>query len=67
MNETGLGPEISRIVTVLAWALVMALGGLILIGILGGDASVRLTLTHIIETLVGVFIGLAAARMGTRM
>ena len=63
MSEGNLSPEISRIVSVLAWALVLSLAGLIAMGIVGGDPSVRLTLTHIIETLVGVFIGIAAARL----
>jgi hypothetical protein len=58
-----LAPVLARIVSVLAWALVLSLAGLIVLGVFGGDPSVRLTLTHIIETLVGVFIGIAAARL----
>ena len=63
MTADDLSPVLARIVSVLAWALVLALAGLIAMGIVGGDPSVRLTLTHVIETLVGVFIGIAAARL----
>ena len=57
------GPVISRIVSVLAISLVVSITGLIAIGLAGGDPSVRVTLTHVIETLLGVFIGVAAARL----
>lgn len=57
------GPVISRIVSVLATSLVVSIGGLIVLGLVGGDAGVRATLTHVIETLMGVFIGIAAARI----
>lgn len=57
------GPIISRIVSVLAISLVVSIAGLIALGLAGGDPGVRLTLTHIIETLLGMFIGVAAARL----
>jgi hypothetical protein len=62
-HDTELGPVLERIVAVLAYALLLALAGLIVLGVAGGDAGVRMTLTHVIETLVGVFIGIAAARL----
>jgi hypothetical protein len=57
------GPVITRIVSVLAVSLVISIAGLIVLGLAGGDAGVRATLTHVIETLIGVFIGVAAARL----
>jgi hypothetical protein len=65
-GNADLGPAVERIVSVLAYALLFAIGGLIVIGILGGDPGVRMTLTHIVETLVGVFIGIAVARLAPR-
>lgn len=57
------GPVIGRIVSVLAVSLVVSIGGLIAIGLAGGDPAVGATLTHIIETLLGMFVGVAAARL----
>jgi hypothetical protein len=65
-GNADLGPAVERIVSVLAYALLFAIGGLIVIGIVGGDPGVRMTLTHIVETLVGVFIGIAVARLAPR-
>ena len=62
-TDVDLGPILGRIITVLAYTLVLAIAGLIAIGIFGGDAGVRMTLTHVIETLVGVFVGIAMARL----
>lgn len=58
-----LAPTVQRIISVLSLALLVSIAGLILIGVAGGDAGVRATLTHVTETLIGVFIGLAAARL----
>lgn len=55
---------ISRIVSVLAVTLVLALVGLVVTSF-GGDQATRATLTHVIETLVGVFVGIAAARLAS--
>lgn len=65
-DNAELGPVIERIVSVLAYALLFAIAGLIAIGLAGGDPGVRMTLTHIAETLVGVFIGIAVARLAPR-
>jgi len=62
-TDASIGPLISRIVSVLALTLLLSLGGLVALGLFGGDPSVRSTLTHIIETVVGVFVGIAAARL----
>lgn len=62
-NPADPGPVISRIVSVLATSLVASIVGLILLGLADGDPAVRATLTHVIETLLGVFIGIAAARL----
>ena len=62
-DDPSVGPLISRIVTVLAVSLVLSLGGLVALGLFGGDPAVSTTLTHLIETLTGVFVGIAAARL----
>lgn len=43
----------------------MSIAGLVAIGMLGdaGDPQVRGTLTHIVETVIGVFVGIAAGRL----
>ena len=64
-EEVPVGRLVSIIVSVLAIALLVALSGLVLIGATGGDAEVSTTLTHIIETLLGVFIGIAAGRLAS--
>lgn len=65
-EAAALAAALERIVSVLAYTLLIAVGGLIVIGVVGGDAGVRMTLTHVIETLVGVFIGIAVARLSPR-
>ena len=54
---------VANIITVLATVLVISLGGLVALGLFDGDAGVRETLTHIAETVIGVFIGIAAGRI----
>lgn len=61
--EVPISRLVSNIVTVLAAVLVMSLAGLVALGLFDGDAGVRSTLTHIAETVVGVFIGIAAGRI----
>ena len=56
---------IANIISVLAVVLVLSLLGLIALGIVDGDAGVRSTLTHIAETVIGVFVGLAAGRLAS--
>jgi hypothetical protein len=60
-----VGRLISVIVSVLAVSLLVALSGLVVLGVSGGDQAVRTTLTHVIETLIGVFIGIAAAKLAS--
>jgi hypothetical protein len=64
-DELPIGRLISTIVSVLAVALLLSLGGLVVLAVLGGDPGVRATLTHIIETVLGVFIGIAAGRLAS--
>lgn len=64
-EEVPVGSLVSTIVTVLAAALVLSLGGLVVLGVAGGDASVRATLTHVVETVLGVFLGIAAGRLSS--
>lgn len=58
-----VGRLVSIIVAVLAAALLISLGGLVVLGAVGGDAGISTTLTHIIETVLGVFVGIAAGRL----
>lgn len=62
-DEIPIGPLVSTIVTVLAATLVLSIGGLVLLGLAGGDPAVRGTLTHIAETVIGVFVGIAAGQL----
>ncbi|MGH7751437.1 MAG: hypothetical protein ACREN5_01360 [Gemmatimonadales bacterium] len=64
-DEVPVGPLVSAIVTVLAGALMLSLAGLVVLGLTGGDASVRATLTHVVETVLGVFLGIAAGRLSS--
>lgn len=64
-QELELPGVIANIVRVLALVLVLSLAGLVALGLFGGDPSVRGTLTHVVETVVGVFIGIAAARLAS--
>ena len=64
-DDVPIGRLVSTIVSVLAVALVLSLGGLVALGLFDGDAAVRETLTHIIETVLGVFIGIAAGRLSS--
>lgn len=64
-DEVPIGQLISTIVAVLAVTLVLAIGGLVALGLAGGDAGVRETLTHIAETVLGVFVGIAAGRLAS--
>lgn len=62
-EEVPVGRLVSVIVAVLAAALLLSLGGLVVLGVVGGDAGVSTTLTHIIETVLGVFVGIAAGKL----
>ena len=62
-DEVPVGSLVSTIVTVLAATLVLSIGGLVLLGLAGGDPAVRGTLTHIAETVIGVFVGIAAGQL----
>ena len=62
-EDVPVGRLVSIIVTVLAAALLISLGGLVVLGAVGGDAGISTTLTHIIETVLGVFVGIAAGRL----
>jgi hypothetical protein len=62
-DDVPVGRLLSIIVSVLAATLLIAVGGLILLGAAGGDPAVATTLTHVIETVIGVFIGIAAAKL----
>lgn len=64
-DEVPVGRLVSIVVSVLAGALVLSLAGLVVIGLANGDAGVRDTLTHIIETILGVFVGIAAGRLSS--
>ncbi len=67
MNEDiPVGRLVSIIVAVLAATLLLALGGLVLLGATGGNPQVGVTLTHIIETVLGVFVGIAAGTLASR-
>ena len=64
-EDVEIGPLIANIVTVLAAVLVLSLVGLVVIGLFHGDPNVRGTLTHITETVLGVFVGIAAGRLAS--
>ncbi len=64
-EEVPVGRLVSIVVSVLALALVLSLAGLLVLGLANGDAGVRDTLTHVIETVLGVFIGIAAGRLSS--
>ncbi len=62
-DDIPVGRLISIIVAVLAMALVLSLAGLVVLGLAGDDSGAGAALTHLIETVVGVFIGIAAGRL----
>ena len=62
-EEVPVGRLLSLIVGVLAFALLVSLAGLVTLGAIGGDPAASQTLTHVIETIVGVFIGIAVAKL----
>lgn len=64
-EEVPVGRLVSVIVSVLAAALLVSLAGLVVLGVADGDAGVATTLTHVIETLLGVFVGIAAGRLAS--
>ncbi len=64
-EEVPIGRLVSIIVSVLAAALLLSLAGLVALALLGGDPAVGVTLTHVIETVIGVFIGIAAGRLAS--
>ncbi|MFN8616958.1 MAG: hypothetical protein U0837_07650 [Dehalococcoidia bacterium] len=65
-EDVPIGRLVSIIVSVLAAALLLALGGLVVVGVTGQDNAVSLTLTHVIETILGVFVGIAAGSLASR-
>jgi len=64
-DEIPIGRLISIIVGVLAAALIVSLAGLVLLSAVGADPAASITLTHVIETLLGVFVGIAAGRLAS--
>lgn len=62
-DRVPVGRLVSRIVSVLAAVLLLSLLGIVLLGAVGGDPAVRATLTHTIEIVLGVFVGIAAGRL----
>ena len=64
-EEVPVGRLVSIIVSVLAAALLLSLAGLVVLGALDGDRGATTTLTHVIETLLGVFVGIAAGRLAS--
>lgn len=64
-EEVPIGRLVSIIVSVLAAALLLALAGLVFVGVSGRDGAVALTLTHVIETILGVFVGIAAGALAS--
>ena len=62
-EEIPIGRLLSIIVAVLAAALLASLAGLVILGVAGGDPAASTTLTHVVETIIGVFIGIAAAKL----
>ncbi|MGE0601089.1 MAG: hypothetical protein AB7J35_15775 [Dehalococcoidia bacterium] len=64
-DEVPVGRLVSIIVSVLAAALLVSISGLVILGAMGGDEIVAGTLAHIIETLLGVFVGIAAGRLAS--
>ncbi len=64
-EDVPVGRLVATIVTVLAAALLLSLTGLVALGLLGGDDGVRLTLTHVVEVLIGVFVGIAAGKLSS--
>ncbi|HNM78350.1 MAG TPA: hypothetical protein PKI89_08300 [Tepidiformaceae bacterium] len=65
-EEVPVGRLVSIIVSVLAAALLISLGGLVVVGAAGHDGGIALTLTHVIETILGVFVGIAAGTLASR-
>ncbi len=61
--QVAVGRNIVNVVSVLALVLVVSLLGLIALGVVDGDAGVCSTLTHVSETVLGLFVGLAAGRL----
>ena len=64
-DEVPIGRLISIIVSVLGATLLVSLVGLVALALGGGDPAAGATLTHVIETVIGVFIGIAAGRLSS--
>jgi len=64
-DEVPVGRLVSIIVSVLGATLLVSLVGLVALALGGGDPAAGATLTHIIETVIGVFIGIAAGRLSS--
>lgn len=64
-EEVPVGRLVSIIVSVLGAALLLSLAGLVVLALVGGDPAAGATLTHVIETVIGVFIGIAAGRLAS--
>ncbi|MEO8541134.1 MAG: hypothetical protein ABI577_15435 [bacterium] len=65
-EEIPIGRLVSIIVAVLAATLLLSLAGLVLLGIMGASPDSATTLTHVIETVLGVFVGIAAGTLANR-
>ncbi|MEP7214668.1 MAG: hypothetical protein ABI782_00355 [Anaerolineaceae bacterium] len=64
-DEVPVGRLVSIIVSVLGATLLLSLGGLVALALSGADPAAGATLTHVIETVIGVFIGIAAGRLSS--
>lgn len=64
-EEIPVGRLVTAIIGVLGVALMVSLAGLVWLGAADGDPAVRETLTHLVETVIGVFIGIAAGRLAS--
>lgn len=64
-DEVAVGRMVAIIVGVLAATLVLSVTGLVALGLFGGSSDASSTLTHVIETVMGVFVGIAAGRLAS--
>ncbi len=64
-DDVPIGRLLSIIVGVLAATLLLSLAGVVLLAALGADPAASTTLTHVIETVLGVFIGIAAGKLAS--
>lgn len=64
-DEVPVGRLLSIIISVLSATLIISLVGVVVLGVSGADSAAGATLTHIIETVIGVFIGIAAGKLAS--